>query len=267
MMKTPTGIGGWIASSYEAKVPFLQQVPRECADFLLLNAQIREYDAGEIIVQGGVEGQFFCVMQSGRAQVCGQILPDGHYSVLAYIESGACFAEMSILCNEPTSNTIIAAEDGCTVLHIPKAEFVKFLDKNPNIMVFLYKVVCDSLRATNKAFDEFQRLSLLASGKVLPFIDFAQTMEKSRITGTVICESNQGGRGFVAFQDGRICCAKCGKLAGPDALEQILAWGDDSMYKLDTHLMPETTNINQMADTTSLILDALRNIDEKQGAR
>ena len=261
MMKTPTGIGGWIASSYEAKVPFLQQVPRECADFLLLNAQIREYDAGEIIVQGGVEGQFFCVMQSGRAQVCGQILPDGHYSVLAYIESGACFAEMSILCNEPTSNTIIAAEDGCTVLHIPKAEFVKFLDKNPNIMVFLYKVVCDSLRAKNKAFDEFQRLSLLASGKVLPFIDFAQTMEKSRITGTVICESNQGGRGFVAFQDGRICCAKCGKLAGPDALEQILAWGDDSMYKLDTHLMPETTNINQMADTT------LRNIDEKQGAR
>ena len=116
MMKTPTGIGGWIASSYEAKVPFLQQVPRECADFLLLNAQIREYEAGEIIIQGGVEGQSFCVMQSGRAEVCGQILPDGHYSVLAYIESGACFAEMSILCNELTSNTIIAAEDGCTVL-------------------------------------------------------------------------------------------------------------------------------------------------------
>jgi hypothetical protein len=133
-------------------------------------------------------------------------------------------------------------------------------------MVFLYKVVCDSLRAKNKAFDEFQRLSLLASGKVLPFIDFAQTMEKSRITGTVICES-QMGSGFVAFQDGRICCAKCGKHAGQDALEDILSWGDDSMYKLDTHLMPGTVNINQMADTTSLILDALRNIDEKQGAR
>ena len=40
---------------------------------------------------------------------------------------------MSIICNEPTSNTIIAAEDGCTVLHIPKDEFVKFLDKNPTI--------------------------------------------------------------------------------------------------------------------------------------
>ena len=265
-MKNPTGIGDWIASNYETRVPFLQQVPRECADFLLLNAQIREYEPGEVIVQGGVEGDSFCVMQSGRAAVCGQILPDGHYSVIAYVEDGACFAEMSILCNELTSNTIVAAEDGCTVLHIPRAEFVKFLDKNPNIMVFLYKVVCDSLRAKNKAFDEFQRLSLLASGKVLPFIDFAQTMEKSRITGTVICEAH-GESGFVAFQDGRICCAKSGKLAGPDALEKILSWGDESLFKLDTHLMPEVVNINQMSDTTSLILDALRNIDEKQSAR
>ncbi|SHI89864.1 cyclic nucleotide-binding domain-containing protein [Fibrobacter sp. UWP2] len=265
-MKAPTGIGDWIASTYESRVPFLQQVPRDCADFLLLNAQIREYDAGEVIIQGGVEGDCFCVMQSGRARVCGQFLPDGHYNVLAYIESGACFAEMSILCNELTSNTIIADDEGCTVLQIPKAEFVKFLDKNPNIMVYLYKVVADNLRVKNQAFDEFQRLSLLASGKVLPFIDFAQTMEKSRITGTVVCESH-GERGFVAFREGRICCAKCGKLAGPDALEKILSWGDDSLFKLDTHLMPEVVNINQQADTTSLILDALRNIDEKQGAQ
>ena len=52
MMKTTTGIGEWIALSYEAKVPFLQQVPRECADFLLLNAQLREYEPGEIILEG-----------------------------------------------------------------------------------------------------------------------------------------------------------------------------------------------------------------------
>lgn len=259
-----TGIGDWIASNYEIGQPFLQQIPREYADYLLLNAQIREYDAGEIIIEGGTVGESFCVLQSGSAQICGQILADGHYSVLAPAVQGSCFGEMSILCNEPTSNTIIAAEDGCTVLHIPRAEFVKFLDKNPNVLVYLYKVAADRLRAKNQAFDEFERLSLLASAKVLPFIDFAQTMEKSRITGTVIIECS-GERGFVAFQDGRICCAKCGKLAGPDALERMLSWGDDTLFKLDTHLMPEVVNINQMSDTTSLILDALRNIDEKQG--
>lgn len=265
-MSSKLGIGDWIASTYEIGKPFLQQLPREYADFLLLNAEIREYDAGEVIIQGGKEGDSFYVLQSGRASICGQILPDGHYSVLAFAESGACFGEMSILCNEPTSNTVIAAEDGCTVLHIPRDAFVKFLDKNPNVMVYLYKVMADRLRAKNQAFDEFERLSLLASAKVLPFIDFAQTMEKSRVTGTVIFECN-GEKGFIAFQDGRICCAKCGKLAGPDALEKLLSWGEETFFKLDTHLMPGIVNINQMSDTTSLILDALRNIDEKQSAQ
>ena len=265
-MKTHTGIGDWIAANYELGTPFLQQVPRDCADYLLLNAQIREYDSGEIIINGGSIGDSFCVLQSGRAFICGELLADGHYNTLATLEAGTCFGEMSIICNEPTSNTVIAAEDGCTVLIIPRDEFVAFLEKNPSIMVYLYKVVAGRLRAKNKAIDEFERLSLLASGKVLPFIDFAQTMEKSRITGTVLFEGN-GGKGFIAFQDGRICCAKCGKLAGPDALEKLLSWGDDTLFKLDTHLMPDTVNINQMSDTTSLILDALRNIDEKQNAR
>ena len=141
------GIGDWIAAQYDLGVPFLQQVPREYADFLLLNAQIREYDAGEIILQGGVDGEFFCVLQSGCATICGQILPDGHYSALATLESGSCFGETSILCNEPSDNTIVAAEDGCTVLHIPKAEFLKFLEKNPSVMVYLYKVMANRLRA------------------------------------------------------------------------------------------------------------------------
>ena len=62
-MKPHTGIGDWIATSYESGTPFLQQVPRDCADFLLLNAQIREFDAGEIIINGDSEGQAFCVLQ------------------------------------------------------------------------------------------------------------------------------------------------------------------------------------------------------------
>ena len=261
-MKAHAGIGDWISASYEKEVPFLQQIPRESADFFLLNSQIREYEAGDVIITGERDGEAFCVLQSGRAQICGKKLPDGHYNVLAWLEVGACFGEMSILCNEMTSNTIVAAED-CTVLHLPREAFIKFLEKNPSIMVCLYKISADRLRAKNQAFDEFENLSLLASARVLPFIDFAQTLEKSRVTGTVIFECN-GASGFIAFKDGRICCAKSGRLSGPDALELMLAWGDDTLFKLDTHLMPDMVNINQQSDTTSLILDALRNIDEKQ---
>lgn len=261
-MTAHSSIGDWITASYEREVPFLQQIPRESADFFLLNSQIQEYEAGEVIITGDSEGETFCVLQSGRAQICGKQLADGHCNVLAWLETGACFGEMSILCNERTSNTVIAAED-CTVLHLSREAFIKFLEKNPSIMVCLYKVAADRLRAKNQALDEFESLSLLANAKVLPFIDFAQTLEKSRTTGTVLFE-NAGANGFIAFRDGRICCAKCGRLTGPDALEEMLAWNDDTLFKLDTNLMPDTVNINQQSDTTSLILDALRNIDERQ---
>ena len=43
-MKSHAGIGDWIIASYEKEVPFLQQIPRESADFFLLNSQIKEYD-------------------------------------------------------------------------------------------------------------------------------------------------------------------------------------------------------------------------------
>ncbi|MBQ5610900.1 MAG: cyclic nucleotide-binding domain-containing protein [Fibrobacteraceae bacterium] len=265
-MANNVGIGEWIAASYDHGIPFLQQIPRECADFFLLNSQTAEFDAGEVILAGDSINQYFCVLQSGRAQICGRMMPDGQYNVIAYLESGACFGEMSLICNAPTSNTIIAIEDACTVLLLPKDIFIKFLDENPSVMVYLYKVTADRLRAKNKAFDDFESLSLLASAKVLPFVDFAQTMEKSRITGTVLFESNGRG-GFIAFQDGQMSCAKCGKLLGPDALEELLSWGEDTLFKLDTHVMPDMVNINQSSNTTSLILDALRNIDEKQNTK
>lgn len=264
-MAVHSSIGDWISASYEREVPFLQQIPRESADFFLLNSQIREYETGDVIITGNSEGETFCVLQSGRAQICGKMLSDGHYNVLAWLEAGACFGEMSIICNERTSNTVVAAED-CTVLHLSRDAFIKFLEKNPSIMVCLYKIAADRLRAKNQALDEFENLSLLASAKVLPFIDFAQTLEKSRITGTVLFECN-GTTGFIAFKDGRICCAKCGRLTGPDALEQMLSWSDETLFKLDSHLMPDTVNISQESDTTSLILDALRNIDERQNQR
>lgn len=258
------GIGEWIAAAYAQEIPFLQQIPREYADFFMLNAQVAEFDAGDIIVAADSPAEYFGILQSGRAQVCGRLMPDGYYNSIDYLESGSCFGEMSLICNTPISNTIAAAED-CTVLLIPREAFIKFLEENPNIMVYLYKIIAERLRAKNNAFDDFESLSLLASSKVLPFIDFAQTMEKSRITGTILFEC-QGQSGFVAFQDGRISCAKCGRLAGTEALEELLSWGEETLFKLDTHIMPEVVNINQMADTTSLILDALRNIDERQNS-
>jgi len=103
---------------------------------------------------------------------------------------------------------------------------------------------------------------LMGHGHVLPLIDLAQSFEKSRYTATVFVNNDNEG-GFIAFREGHLFCAQLGKLGGPDAIERVLGWGDDVFFRVDETQLPEKGNITADANTTSIILDALRNIDER----
>lgn len=259
-MAIEKSLGNWIKAPYEKERPFLSQIPREAADYFILKAHIKEYDAGQVILESNSAGAFFYVLQSGRAQVCGEVYK-GQHTEVAILEKGSCFGEMSLISDEPISNTIIAQED-CTVLHMSKGDFVKFVSDNPGILILLYKIMADRLRVKNKAYAAILRTNLMGHGHVLPLIDLAQSFEKSRYTATVFVNNDSDG-GYVAFKDGHIFCAQLGKMSGADAIEQIFAWGDDVFFRVDDTQLPERANITANASTTSIILDALRNIDER----
>lgn len=260
-MSGELGLGALISAPYEKEKPFLQQISREAADFFILKSQIREYDKGDIILEAATEGEFFYVLQSGRLQVCGERLPSGQFTEVAILDKGACFGEMSIICGEPTSNSIICIED-CTVLLLSRNDFIRFIAEDPSIMILLYKVISDRLRAKNRLFDEIGKTTLMGSTNAMPFVDLAQSIEKSRGSATVFF-SHERQEGFIAFRDGKIYCAVCGNLGGADALETLLSWHEDSFFRMDPNVMPDQANIPANASTTSIILDALRNIDEK----
>lgn len=258
-MAIEKSLGSWIKAPFEKEKPFLSQIPREAADFFILKSHIKEYEKGEVILEANSDGSFFYVLQSGRAQVCGEIYK-GQYTEVALLEKGSCFGEMSLITDEPVSNTVIALDD-CTMLHMSKADFVKFVSENPGILILLYKIMADRLRAKNIAYAGILKTSLMGHGNVLPLIDIAQSFEKSRYTATVFVNNDTEG-GYIAFKEGHLFCASLGKLSGPDAIERILGWGDDVFFRVDETQLPERANITTKASTTSIILDALRNIDE-----
>jgi CRP-like cAMP-binding protein len=259
-MAIEKSLGGWIKAPYEKEKPFLSQIPREAADFFILKSHIKEYERGEVILEANADGSFFYVLQSGRAQVCGEIYK-GQYTEVAILEKGSCFGEMSLMSDEPISNTIIALES-CTVLHMSKPDFVKFVSDNPGILILLYKIMADRLRVKNQAYASILKTSLMGHGVVIPLIDIAQSFEKSRYTATVFVNNDTEG-GYIAFKEGHLFCAVMGKMSGPDAIEHILSWGDDVFFRVDETQLPERANITTKASTTSIILDALRNIDER----
>ena len=78
---------------------------------------------------------------------------------------------MSIICNEKTSNTVIAAED-CTVLHLGRESESLFLENKPEHDGVS---LCRQVRTKNQTFDEFRSMCRLK--KVLPF-DFELTSGK-----------------------------------------------------------------------------------------
>jgi len=257
-------LGNWIKAPYEKEKPFLSQIPREAADFFILKSNIREYENGQVILEHNSEGSYFYVLQSGRAQVCGEVYK-GQFTEIAILDKGSCFGEMSLMSDEPISNTVVAMEN-CTVLLMAKPDFVKFVSDNPGILILLYKIMADRLRIKNQAYAAILRTNLMGHGHVLALIDIAQSFEKSRFTATVFVNNDSEG-GFLAFKEGQLFCAQLGKMGGPDALERILSWGDDVFFRVDETQLPERSNITAQANTTSLILDALRNIDEQHSKK
>lgn len=252
-------LGTWIKSAYEKEKPFLSQIPREAADLFILKSRIQEYEKGEMILERESEGKYFYVLQSGRVQVCGERYK-GQWTEIAVLEKGSCFGEMSIMSDDPVSNTVVAMEDS-TVLHMSKADFIRFVSENPGILILLYKILADRLRSRNRAYDEILKSSLLGHFHAMSLVDLAQTFEKGRSTGTLMISSDPA-EGLLAFKDGALFCAKAGNLLGPDALEEVLDWAD-AYFRFDETMLPEKANLPMQAGTTSLILDALRNIDEK----
>jgi CRP-like cAMP-binding protein len=253
-----SGLGKWIKAPFEKEKPFLSQIPREAADFFILKSRIEEYDAGDIIIEGDSPGDNFYVLQSGRIQVCGAKYK-GQWTEIAILQKGAAFGEMSIMSEVPVSNTIIALEDS-TVLIMNRSDFIRFVTDNPGILILLYKILAERLRAKNKAYEAIIKTSLMGHFKSLAFVDVAQSFEKERTSGTMLI-SRDKQQGIIGFKKGNICYCECAGLDAGRALEEMLTW-EDAWFSFDDTALPE--KINLKGNTTGMILDALRNIDEKK---
>ena len=96
-------------------------------------SQRRLFDAGEILVNEGDEGDSLFVIEKGSVRVTKTDPDQGGKSIdLAVLEEGAFFGEMSLLTGEPRSATVIAREH-CGVLILGKRAVASTLEIDPRI--------------------------------------------------------------------------------------------------------------------------------------
>jgi small-conductance mechanosensitive channel len=121
------------ATELLSRVDIFHELDDEIVRQLATSSQRKLFDAGEVLVSEGDEGDSLFVVEKGAVRVTkSDLQADGKNVDLAILEEGAFFGEMSLLTGEPRSATIIA-RDACGVLVLTKQALAAILEADPRI--------------------------------------------------------------------------------------------------------------------------------------
>ena len=246
----------WINAPFDAKRPFLTQLPAGMHESLMEACEVREFEDGQIILRRGVITDTFFIVQSGQAAECGN-KHNGRYLEEIPVEKGSCFGERSLISGLPTTRTYVA-KGFCTMLVMPKEKFFTLLFEAPGMLVVLYRMLAEKISNRDKAMDELLRPGVQGDLNVQNFMDIAQTFLNASKTGLVTLDS-LGKKAIVGFNNGQLCYAKMRDREGLDVIDQIIGWEEGKFSYENTD---EIGEINIQGDTMGILLDALRRIDE-----
>ncbi len=114
--------------------PMFKSFTDEQLDALLPRGQIEKFGAGEKVILQGANGDSMFILVKGEANVV--MNRNGMDTLVASLNSGDCFGEMSLLTGEKRSASVIAHTD-CEVVEIGKAILANSLKENPELVTKL----------------------------------------------------------------------------------------------------------------------------------
>jgi len=133
------------------KVPIFSGLSDSDLELLLGISRERLYPKDSIIFQKDDVGNFFFLICSGRVKVVIET-EEGKEAILSILYPTEFFGEMSLLDGEPRSATIVALED-TRVLLIQRDDFMKLLQKYPDISLKILKALSLRLRKANRQIE------------------------------------------------------------------------------------------------------------------
>ena len=111
--------------------PLFRCLSDEQLDALLPRGRVVHFGRDEKLIQQGEDGDSMFVLVDGQATVLAQ--GNNGPTPVAFLKSGDCFGEMSLLTGEQRRATVIAQTD-CEVVEIGKTVLAKSLKDNPALL-------------------------------------------------------------------------------------------------------------------------------------
>jgi len=131
-----------------------QELDDEVVRQLAASSQRKLFDAGEVLVREGEEGDSLFVVERGAVRVTkSDPEAEGKHVDLAILEEGAFLGEMSLLTGEPRSATVIAS-DHCGVLVLTKQAVASTLEADPRIAESLSRALAARRQDTLETLED-----------------------------------------------------------------------------------------------------------------
>jgi CRP-like cAMP-binding protein len=221
--------------------PLFASLPAAELEAVARSMQVREYAAGTDCLRKGEFGRAFFLIQ------------------IATLGPGQCFGEMSLLTGDVASATVRAAAR-VSALVLPRGDFERMLDHNPQLNRHFNRLLAERLRMTNRKLVEVQdgvtgRLAMMSLGEL------TQSINASARTGKLLL-SQANATGTVVFEKGVIYDVTCGTLTREMAFYALMRW-KDGQFRFEPGAV--TTAGMQPLDAMSLLMEGMRRQDEETG--
>lgn len=144
-----------LVESSLGRVPLFSKLPPGERVYLTELLQSRHYERGDIILREGAHGDSLYIIEAGQVS----IERSGH--VIAHLDEGNFFGEMSLLTREP-HNANVHALTPVDVLVLPADDFLQLLDKLPALNEEFQKVVARRRQSSATMLNDAERARQLA---------------------------------------------------------------------------------------------------------
>jgi CRP/FNR family cyclic AMP-dependent transcriptional regulator len=124
------------------RLPLFADVSKRHLRNIAKLAQVREFDAGDVVVQAGEPADGFYLVLAGRAKVVGR--PRSRT-----LQTGDYFGEMALLDGQPRSATVTATGELQT-MRLPRRPFIKLLQQEPSIAIAMLGELAGRVRKLEK---------------------------------------------------------------------------------------------------------------------
>ncbi|MEN3046766.1 MAG: cyclic nucleotide-binding domain-containing protein [Candidatus Hydrothermales bacterium] len=123
---------------------------------ILENLEPRNYEKGETIFEEGSPGDTLYIIEKGKVEV--RLKRGDLVLVLAELENGSFFGELSLISDVPRSATCIAVKESSLYV-LKREDFWKIVERDPKIGVLVLKnlaiELAERIRETNKNLETY----------------------------------------------------------------------------------------------------------------